>query len=500
MKNYIVILLLGTLLTGLTSCSKFLDKQPLDQLSSSTFWANQNEVDMALAGVYARILSSTFNHNTMFWDVLGGDINANQGSPYISLAQGLVEPTSGGIVSSAFTECYQGISSCNFFLENVDRAPIPDDIKNRYKGEVLFLRALFYFTLTEFYGGVPLYTKLVTIEEAKVKQSPKAEVVAQILADLDIAINSLPNTGYNGHAVRGSALALKAKVLLHNEQWGPAAEAAKTVIDEGMFSIYNDYRTLFLASGQNQNPEIMMSARYLNPDRAATGPDIQFAWHGTINPRKELVDEYECLDGQPITTSPLYDPGNWRQNRDPRLLMTVKAFEDSVVNSSGTTMGFNYNAPSNTGFEPVKGLNWDALPIDYSTRSEQDWILLRYAEVLLIYAEAQNENAGPDETVYSAINEVRSRPGVEMPDILTGLSKEQMRERIRHERRVEFGLEGKRYWDIKRWKTAETYIPTLIDPGGARRQFDPTKHYLLPFPLSEMDVNDNLDQNPNYPK
>src|SRR5690606_22698824 len=141
--------------------------------------------------------------------------------------------------------------------------------------------------------------------------------------------------------------------------------------------------------------------------------------------RKELVDEYECVDGQPITTSPLYNPNNWRQNRDPRLLMTVKAFEDSVVNSSGTTMGFNYNAPSNTGFEPVKGLNWDALPIDYSTRSEQDWVLLRYAEVLLIYAEAQNENAGPDETVYSAINEVRSRPGVEMPDIPAGLSKEQ---------------------------------------------------------------------------
>src|SRR5690606_6076699 len=148
-------------------------------------------------------------------------------------------------------------------------------------------------------------------EEAKVKQSSKADVVAQILADLEIAINSLPNTGYNGHAVRGTALALKAKVMLHNEQWEPAAAAARTANDEGMFSIFNDYRTLFLATGQNQNPEIMMSARYLNPDRAATGPDIQFAWHGTINPRQELVDEYECVDGQPITTSPLYNAGNW---------------------------------------------------------------------------------------------------------------------------------------------------------------------------------------------
>lgn len=498
MNKYIKIFTIGILGIYLTSCSKFLDKDPLDQLSSPTFWSNQNEVDMALAGVYARILSSTFDHNTMFWDVMGGDVCGNQGSGVVALGQGLIEPTSGSIVSSVYSECYRGISACNFFLENVDRAPVPDNIKTQYKGEVLFLRAMFYFTLSEFYGGVPLHTKLVTIAEAKVKQSTKAEVVTQILADLETAISSLPNTAYNGHAVRGSALALKAKVLLHNEQWGPAAEAANLVIQEGKFDLFNNYRTLFLASGQSGNPEILMSARYLNPDRSAEGPDIQFAWHGTINPRAELVDDYECTDGLPIATSPLYNSANWRLNRDPRLLMTVKAFEDKVTNSAGAEMGFNYNAQSGTGFEPVKGLNWDALPVDYSTKSEQDWILLRYSEVLLMYAEAKNEASGPDQSIYDAINEVRARPGVNMPPIPTGLTQPQMRERIRHERRVEFGLEGKRYWDIKRWKTAETYIPTLVDPGGNQRAFDASKHYLFPFPQSEMDVNENLVQNPNY--
>lgn len=498
MRKYIKLLTIGMLITSLSSCSKFLDKDPLDQLASSAFWKNQNEVDMALAGVYARVLSSTFDHNTMFWDVLGGDISANQGNGVIPLAQGMIEPNSGGIVSSIYSECYRGISSCNFFLANVDRAPIPEDVKNKYKGEVLFLRAMFYFTLSEFYGGVPLYTKLVTIAEAKVKQTAKADVVAQVLADLEIAINSLPNTAYNGHAVKGSALALKAKVLLHNEQWGPAAEAANLVIEDGVFDLFGNYRTLFLATGQNGNPEIMMSARYLNPDRAATGPDIQFAWHGTINPRGELVNDYECTDGLPITSSPLYNPANWRLNRDPRLLMTIKAFEDKVINSAGAEMGFNYNAPSGTGYEPVKGLNWDALPVDYNSRSEQDWILLRYSEVLLMYAEAKNEASGPDASIHSAINKVRARPGVNMPPIPAGLSKDQMRARIRHERRVEFALEGKRYWDIKRWKTAETYIPTLVDPGGVQRQFDKTKHYLFPFPQSEMDTNENLEQNFNY--
>lgn len=498
MKQYIIVFLLITLGVSMNSCSKFLDKNPLDQVSSETFWTNQKEVEMALAGVYSRLLEGTFNHNVMFWDVMGGDLCTNQGSAVIPLAQGLVEPNSGSLVSSVYAEAYRGISSCHFFLDNVDRAPISEELKTVYKGEVLFLRALFYFTLTEFYGGVPLYTNLVTVDEARVKQSSKADVVAQILSDLDAAIASLPNTSYNGHAVKGSALALKAKVLLHNDQWGPAAAAAKQVIDDGHFSLFNNYRTMFLATGQSGNPEIMFSAQYLNPDRAATGPDIQFAWHGTINPRTELVDDYECIDGLPITSSPLYNAANWKANRDPRLALTIKKFEENVINSSGQEVGFAYNAPSGTGYMPVKGLNWDALPIDYSTRSEQDWILLRYAEVLLIYAEAKNEDSGPDQSVYDAINAIRDRPGVEMPPIPAGLSKDQMRERIRHERRIELALEGKRYWDVKRWKTAETYIPTLVDPGGAQRRFDPSKHYVFPFPQSEMDTNPNLDQNPNY--
>ena len=487
------------LLASLGSCSKFLDRGPMDQISSASFWTSQSEVEMALAGVYARLLlNGSFDHNTMFWDVMGGDLCTNQGSGVIPLAQGLIEPNSGSLVGSVFAECYRGVSSANFFMDNVDRAPISEELKNVYKGEALFLRALFYFTLVEFYGGVPLYTHLVTIDEAKVKQSSKAEVVTQILADLEVAINNLPNTPYNGHAVKGSALALKAKVLLHNEQWGPAATAAKQVIDDGHFSLFDNYRTMFLATGQSGNPEIMFSAQYLNPDRSATGPDIQFAWHGTINPRSELVAAYECTDGLPITTSPLYNPSNWKANRDPRLLLTIKGFDDKVINSSGVEMGFNYNAPSGTGYMPVKGLNWDALPVDYSTRSEQDWILLRYAELLLIYAEAKNEDSGPDQSIYDAINQIRARPGINMPPIPTGLSKDQMRERIRQERRVELALEGKRYWDIKRWKTAETYIPTLVDPGGAQRKFDPSKHYVFPFPQNEMDTNPNLEQNPNY--
>jgi hypothetical protein len=194
----------------------------------------------------------------------------------------------------------------------------------------------------------------------------------------------------------------------------------------------------------------------------------------------------------------LYNATNWKLNRDPRLSFTIKPFAEKAFNSAGKEIDFAYNGQSASGYNPVKYGNWDALPCDYSTKSEQDWILLRYADVLLMYAEAKNEASGPDASVYKAINDIRARPGINMPALPAGLTKDQMRERIRQERRVELALEGLRWSDIKRWKTAETYIPTLVDQGGQRRVFNPAKHYLMPFPQSEIDVNPNLVQNPGY--
>lgn len=488
------------------SCKDFLDRNPLTEISSPTFWKTQKDADLALAGCYARLNCNTFNYEGVFsLDVMAGD--ANEGAQSLGAAStgtfalGLMEAVSGGILANVYNDCYRGIGTCNFFLDNIDKVGMPDDTKSRYKGEVLFLRALFYFTLTDFYGGVPLYTKPVTVEESKVKQSTKAEVIAQVLADLDVAIETLPNTDYStsGHAVKGSALALKSRVLLHQSDWAGAANAASQVMSEGAFSLYQgEWKNLFLAEGQSNNPEIIFSTKYLNPDNSSQ-QDIRILWHGIWNPRKELRDAFESIDGLPITTSPLYDPANWKLNRDPRLLQTIRAFEDPAVKASGAVVPFAYNGVSQTGLEPAKGGNVETLPIDYSTRSEQDWILIRYAEVLLNFAEATNELTGPAPAVYDAINAVRARQGVNMPPVPAGLTKDEMRARIWNERRVEFAFEGMRYRDIRRWKTAETYIPTLVEPGSnISRQFNPAKHYLWPFPQSEIDINPKLEQNPGY--
>ncbi len=488
------------------SCEDFLDRNPTTQISSPTFWKTQNDADMALAGCYARLYSNTFNEYGVYpLDIMAGD--ANEGAQSLgasstgTFAMGIMEPTSGGLLANVYNDCYRGVSSCNFFLDNIDKVAIPAATKTIYKGEVLFLRALFYFTLADFYGGVPIYTKTpVTIEESKIKQSTRAEVIAQVLADLDVAIASLPNTDYSakGHAVKGSALALKSRVLLFQSDWAGAAAAASQVMTDGKFSLYQDFKNLFLAQGQNNNPEIMFSTRYLNPDNSSA-QDIHILWWGLYNPRKELRDAFECTDGLPITSSPLYDPANWKLNRDPRLSQTIRRFEDPAVKASGAVVPFAYNGVSQTGLEPAKGGNVETLPIDYATKSEQDWILIRYAEVLLNFVEATNELNGPTVAVYDAINAVRARPGINMPPIPTGLTKDEMRTRIRNERRVEFAFEGMRYRDIRRWKYAEIYIPTLIEPGSLLpRKFDPAKHYVWPFPQSEIDVNPKLVQNPGY--
>tara|TARA_R110002050_G_scaffold295515_3_gene454445 strand:- start:12443 stop:13939 length:1497 start_codon:yes stop_codon:yes gene_type:complete len=497
MKKFNIYILIGLLGILSMSCEDFLDKQPLDQISSETFWKDESDADMALAGVYSQMRSNTLSWDRNFYDALSDNSFARnaEGGNVSPLAQGIIEPSSGGLVSSVYNAAFTGISRCNIFLQNIDNVEMEETKKNIYKGEVLFLRAYLYFTLTQFYGGVPLYITPPTIEESKVKQSTKETVINQVLADLDEAIGYLPDDIYDGHAVKGSALSLKAKILLHQEKWVEAAETANLVIQSGTFSLSSSYPDLFLAAGQENNPEIIFSTKFLNPDyNAWYGPDIRIGWWSSLNPFQNLVDEYECTDGLSISESPLYNPVDPRENRDPRLSHTIRFWNNGIEELIGGS--YDPGGVTETGYFYVKYVDPNNAPFDYSIKSEQDFIHLRYADVLLMYAEAKNEASGPDANVYSAINNIRDR--VDMPPLPADLTKDQMRERIRHESRVELAMEGHRYFDLKRWKTIENIIPAITDPGGNQRQFDPAKHYLFPFPQSEIDRNENLDQNPGY--
>lgn len=507
MKKYIVYA--SALLMTVSSCDSLLDKQPLDQLASETFWKTESDVTMGLTACYSMLNNTIMSWGLATLDGLSDDLYHQHGHNGItSLCRGIIEPTSGGAVSDIWNYAYKGIAKCNFFLDGVEAVEIDATKKDAYKAEVRFLRAHFYFYLTEFYGGVPIYLTTPTLEEAKtIKRSSKDDVLKAIYDDLDFAIEKLADQPYNGHCVKASAIALKSRVLLHNEQWSDAAKYAKMVVENSNFGLSEQYMDVWDAQKQENNPEIIFSVKYLNPDFAQPdyGADIVYNWWHSTGPIKYIINTYECEDGKDISESPLYDPEHPYEHRDPRLKwcnyvdMDPWYYGQDVLGDGVKRWrpGFSGgDAAPATDFLLKKFSNESYFPISYATKTDYDAVLIRYAEVLLMYAEAQNESVGPDQSVYDAVNAVRNRVG--MPSLPTGLSKEQMREKIRKERRIELAYEGKRYMDLKRWKIAHEIIPTIVNPGGTTRAFENPKHYLFPIPQSEIDINGNLEQNPGY--
>lgn len=480
------------------SCKKdFLNKNPLDQISSQTFWKTEDDVKMALGGCYRQLQSDFFGYRRVWLDCLTDNAFAEWG--YFNMASmtiGVTSATSGGAVNMAYYSPYRGIANCNYFLANIDNVPIDDTKKAVYKGEVKFLRALMYFDLVDFYGDVILYRETPeSADAAKVAKSPKADVLAFIHEDLDAAITALPQTSYSGHAVKGSAAALKARVLLYENKWADAASFASQVMQSGKFSIADDYLGLFLTATQGGNPEIIFSTQYLsptNPTAFVESMDVEIGWYGCIDPYQNLVDEYECIDGKSIAESPLYNPASPFANRDPRLVKSMRRVAEETWPEP--------QHPGQTGYVMRKYADFSHAPFSYAnTNSDQDMVSIRYADVLLMYAEAKNEADGPDASVYAALDEVRSRADVQMPPVNQGKynTKDLLRDFIRHERRVELALEGHRYFDIKRWGIAQTKLPTLKNPGGVPLVFE-QKHYLFPFPQAELDNNPELVQNTGY--
>jgi len=484
------------------SCQKdFLNKNPLDMVSSETFWKTDADLKMALAGCYDRLKGdgwAGFPENFQ-----GGYLDGLTDIAYVywslfnisDMSRGNITPNS-DLVGNYYRCCYRAISSCNYFLDNVDKVTtVAENQRGVYKGEVKFLRALFYFDLVNVFGGVPLYKTLpVDAESSKIAKSTKEELLAFVLEDLDFAISVLPDNAYtDGHAVKGSAMGIKTRVLLSQRKWADAAALTQQIISSGKFSIYNDYPNLFLNKGQTNNPEIMFSCKYLSPDwTGGYGYNIEYSAH--IFLRKSFRDAFECTDGKPISESPLYNAENPFANRDPRFYYTIRLPGEEWP-------GFYlYDSFNPTGVMNRKYLD-PTVSGSYNDRTLNDWdfVLLRYADVLLMYAEAKNEASGPDASVYAAINQVRSRPGVNMPPVDQSKYNNQssLRDYIRHEREIELGVEGRRYFDLKRWNIAHTFLPTVKDADGNFLVFD-QKQYLWPFPQSELDSNPKLVQNPGY--
>jgi len=489
----------------ITACTNSLDQNPLDQISSSNFWKSKGDFDQALAACYASMQAAEFAVELPIWDCLTDDGYAQHNSGGAKeIVSGSISPSSGGLITNLYADCYKGIARVNLFIQQLHQytgADLSEDDKQRYEAEVRFLRAFYYFELYHRYGDVPLVLEPLTLETQQQAKVAAADVFKQVLNDLDFSIahlNTAPYYQNGGHAAASSAQALKARALMfaaYGNNGVPDVALLTQARDltqqiQAQYSLSPNFEDVFRDATQKGNREIIFSVNFLAPNNTAPW-DMYYGDWIVASPLQNFVDAFECTDGLPYGTSPLTNTNAPFENRDPRLKKTV--FVDHPDFGNGKV-----HTPSNsrpTGYGLMKFLVPENIPYGFSTLSQQNAVVLRLGEILLMYAEAQKELAGPDASVYKAMTDLRARVG--MPPYPAGLSKEQMRERIRHERRIELAFEGLRYYDLIRWHTAGQVLNNVKD-GLLPYHFE-DKFYRWPLPQPEIDKSGGiLVQNPDY--
>lgn len=498
MKRYLYLGIVVLFVCFFYSCKEsFLDTTSTDSYNEANWWKTENQAISSINGCYAALRDVNIGGSRYLADENISPNSFNM-SGDILLATGAHNPSNVITFKDKWNANYIGIGRVNYLLDNIDKVKIDAALISRIKGEAYFLRAFFYSNLVNYFGGVPLILQSPNFEtQGSLPRNSPQEVVNQILIDLNAAASVLPvsYTGSNiGRATKGAALALKARILLYENRWSEAALAAKEVMNFKKYSLFADYRGLFLIENEN-NSEVIFDVQYKAPEYV-TDFDVSIELQQNFAPTLDLVNSYFMKDGKSIEESPLYDMSNPYNNRDPRLFQTIvipgNMYRGTIVSP---TKYFS------TGFGFKKYTTYkDNISQANILLSEINFIFLRYADVLLMYAEAQNEAAGSDASVYDALHQIRLRAG--MPDVPAGLSKEQMREVIRHERRIELAGEGLYYKDIRRWRTAEVVMNGNVQnsKGGTvqLRTFKPQRDYLWPIHEITLQENPNLEQNPGY--
>jgi starch-binding outer membrane protein, SusD/RagB family len=537
-RNIKYIITACSLFIGVSACE--VNRLPETAISDATFW--RSETDLVAATNYLYTFLPGFNTEDVWSDDAVG-LASNNISDGSRLA-----PSTDGNYSSA----YQLIRAANNIIEKAQRtAPaVSASVIDRYVAEARFFRAWGYFSLVQRYGNVPLILTILeeTSPELTAPPSSREVILDQVYQDLDFAASKLPTMAILGTVSYGristtAALAFKARVALfegtrskfHNygdptKHLTLAVAAAKAVIDSKQHALFANYFNIFQYEGEGlQDKENIIVRQYgvSLTDRV----NVHAYYRGTIengnkSPTKSLVDSYLMSDGLPITKSPLYKKPvvslEVFANRDDRInatimkrgdpyIFTKKVYDVAVLNFQKT--GFTFRKFSN-----IDDWNTQASSIDRP--------ILRYAEVLLAYAEAKYEldNAITDADLDLSINLLRTRAKIaKLTNAFVNTNGLDMRDEIRRERRVELAQEGFRYWDLIRWKTAEIELPKPIlgnfyfkDEFGSGttvrvtadnlilvqdasfRKFNPAKDYLWPMPLNEISLNPNLKQNPNW--
>ena len=532
----------------LVSCHKELDKNPLDAPSTETFLRTESELRSALVGCFSP-LNFRFGENPyIIWMDMYSDIATNRD---VTPHQLWGVPTAGD-VNAFWNNMYVVIGRCNFLLDNIGRvASNNTELIARTTAQARFLRAYAYSMLSQLYGDVPLVTKSLGLSEAYVSRTPKTQVVDFILTELNEAAGSLPvaNQPNTMTVSQGAAWALASRVALYNEKWSESIAAAEKVmaLEGTQYLLHPNYGELTLRAGKTSK-EIIWAIQFNYNDIFHESPvslrSRNASGFSNRIPVQSMVDSYDCIDGLPIDKSPLFDPAKPYANRDPRLNMSIAVpgstyygYQFETHKDSLTCWNYNVNPAirvanldATATFASFSGYCWRKYADqkeEHATRSDINPIVMRYAEVLLTYAEAKIEAGQVDANVYLAINKIRKRAG--MPEISTTLSAQELKAAVRKERKIELAGEGLRYFDIIRWKIADKVLsgpcygriprgllssaPAIDEMGTPdytnvanranmrviqQRIFNSAANYLWPIPDIEIQTNKNLVQNPGY--
>lgn len=536
---------LATVLLLTASCKKVLEITPTDQVTDPLMWSNQDMVLTYTGNFYAQMFSgfsgphpnsSIFTGNLLSDLTDDGEANSTIYNAYWNGAYDSSNSPLNAMWSATSFGRWMYIRRANEFLAKIDAVPGDQNLNKRMKAEIRFLRAYYYFDLMNWFGPLPIITTAQNEldESAFVAKATKDEFTDFLVKELTAAAADLPVTYASsdwGRITKGAALSMQARIQLYAGRWTDAAATAKAIIDLKAYALQTSYSAVF-ANNNKMNTEVILSVQ-ANGDRAQRYHSFDiynqppaFGGRGSTLPTQNLVDDYEMqTTGLPIT-NPLsgYDPQQPYVGRDPRFAATV-LYDGAIFRGRALQLynggidltvsgGILAGWVTNTGYYLRKFTDESINLADANVASSQNWILFRYAEVLLNYAEAQNEAIGPDNTVYDAVNQVRKRAG--MPNLPAGLSQTDMRTAIRHERRIELAFEDARYWDVKRWKLAVNLFSTATNPikkmeiirnattgvktytvkNLTKVRIFQEKHYLFPFPITEINKPGNkIEQN-----
>ena len=541
MKKIKNILILSISLMIFVSCGdNLLQENPTSQPSQNSFWLRNSDFQSALAGCYSYFYEwpGELSQIQACYDGLTDNANTQYDEDTYgkskTIALGDVDPTTGGFIRYTYEHCYGLLARVNNLvehLENYKGSDMSEDDKNMIFAQCHAMRGYCYSILYQSYREVPLVKSTLNMSNMYQPKATRNDILDYIIDEYDKAIASLPDKKYsdssvNGHFTVDAVKALKARLIMFDgyDQEGnsipakmkDALELLETIKN---YSLSTDMRDNFITGRQSSCPEIMFSVRYLAPN-IKNKIDLYFGRWVAEMPTRDLIDAFECTDGNKWSESPLavhpneeklYAMGNSTTedvmaeraklfvNRDKRFYQCFSYGKIGQFTEDGFTSQIqNFCDGTLTGFTMTKLIQPTKDIISESTVCDCDVVIMRYAHVLLMIAEAENELNGPTKKSLEAINLVRKRSN--QPIIKEGISKNELRERIRNEWRVETCFEGLRYFQLKQWKLLQKNVDGFKDQGQPLyvKVWKPAFEY-WPLPQSEIDKSGGiLEQDSNY--